>query len=257
MADGSNNQGTNISGDVSSLSGLNARRENIPDTGLAQPVGFDRGIDNALLPKRGVPVTSDDLRDSTERIINASTTNIIRDPDNKNIWNVEPDDFYDQADQNDPNKRFDLGKFNKVFDVNREITKRNQRVRDLQKLNELSSTETMTSLYDLNLSQILINTKNTWFGVLDDLLDQRFELDTFNRDNRLFYIGLTIVIIAVILYVYVMLVTDNKPEPISNGNNPIVVVVPGMNGMSAPHIESSNDNATIRNGPPNGSEVRN
>lgn len=235
MADGSNNQGTNISGDVSSLSGLNARRDNIPNTGLAQPVGYNRGIDNALLPKRGVPVTADDLRDSTERIINASTTSIIRDPDNKNIWNVEPSDFYDQADQNDPNKRFDLGKFNKVFDVNREITKRNQRVKDLQKLNELSSTESMTSLYDLNLSQILINTKNTWFGVLDDLLDQRFQLDTFTREDRLFYIGLTIVIIAVILYLYALLISDDQIESPGNGQNqqsPIIVVVP----QSAPPL---------------------
>jgi cell division protein FtsL len=221
MADGSNNQNTNIQdGNTSSLSGLNARRANIPHTNLAQPVGFDRGIDNPLLAKRGVPVTSDDLRDSTERIINASTTNIIRDPDNKNVWNVEPDDFYSQADANDPNRRFDLGKFNKVFDVNREITKRNQRVDDLQKLNKLSSVDTKTSLYDLNISDILINTKNSWFNLLDDLLEQRFQIETFTKENRLFYVGLTVVLIAVILYVYTMLVSTDE-EPVLHTTPPI------------------------------------
>lgn len=210
MADGSNNKNTNVQNNDSSLSGLNARRDNIPDTGLAQPVGYGRGIDNPLLAKRGVPITADDLRDSTARIINASTTNIIRDPDNKNIWDVEPNDFYNKSGTIDPNNRFDLGKFNVVFDVNREITNRNQRVKDLQKLNELSRIETVKSLYDLNISQILINTKNTWFGLLDDLLDKRFELDTFTKDNRIFYIGLTIFFVAVILYLYNMIVEEDK-----------------------------------------------
>ena len=225
MADGSNNQNTNIQPDnTSSLSGLNARRANIPDTNLSQPVGYDRGIDNPLLAKSGVPVTSDDLRDSTARIINASTTNIIRDPDNKNIWNVDPDDFYSQADKSDPNRRFDLGKFNKVFDVNREITKRNQRVEELEKLNRLSQVETRTSLYDLNMSQILVNTKNSWFNMLDDLLEQRFQVSTFTKENRLFYVGLTIVFICVILYLYTVLSAEADPEPIEvQPTQPIVI----------------------------------
>jgi hypothetical protein len=226
MANNSNNQTTNISQNDSSLSGMNARRDNIPDTNLAQPVGYDRGIDNPLLAKRGVPVTSDDLRDSTNRIINASTTNIIRDPNNLNIWNVNPDEFNSQQDANDPNKRFDLGKFNKVFDVNREISKSNQRVKDIQKLNELSKVDTTVSLYDLNISQILINTKNTWFNVLDDLLDRRFNLETFSKENRLFYIGLTILVITVILYLYTMIIfsdDDELPDELMSSGQPIYI----------------------------------
>lgn len=252
MSDGSNNQSSNVqSGNSSSLSGLNARRANIPHTNLAQPVGYDRGIDNPLLAKSGVPVTSDDLRDSTDRIINASTTNIIRDPDNKNIWNVEPDDFYSQADANDPNRRFDLGKFNKVFDINREITKKNQRVEEIQKLNKLSHVETMTSLYDLNISQILVNTKNTWFNLLDDLLEQRFQISTFTKDNRLFYIGLSVVFIAVVLYLYTLLAGDLEndeskvPENIPQNIQPIMIYqVPAQ--MSP--VSNSNSNGNDING---------
>jgi hypothetical protein len=247
MADGSNNQTSNVQSDTkSSLSGLNARRANIPDTNLAQPVGFDRGIDNPLLFKRGVPVTSDDLRDSTDRIINASTTNIVRDPDNKNIWNVDPDDFYSQADASDPNRRFDLGKFNKVFDVNREITKRNQRVEEIQKLNRLSQVETKTSLYDLNMSQILVNTKNSWFNMLDDLLEQRFQLSTLTKDNRLFYIGLTIVFIAVILYLYTMLTSEAEEEPVPSYNGQSIVI------YQVPQTTSSGFDSNV-NGNGNGS----
>ena len=215
MSDGSNNQKTNIEDRGSSLSGLNARRENIPNTGLAQPIGYDRGIDNPLLPKTGVPVTADDLRDSTSRIISASTTNIIRDPDNKNIWNVNPSDMYSAADAADTNKRFDLGKFNKVFDINREITNRNNRVKDLEKLSKLSSIDTSVPLYDLTMSQIIVNTKNTWFGLLDDILDQRIEIDTISKENRLFYIGITVVIICFILYLYIIVAETEKHTEIT------------------------------------------
>lgn len=207
--DGSNNQTSNINNDNSSISGLNARRDNIPDPTLELPVGHDRGIDNPLLAKTGVPVTLDDLRDSTERIINASTTNIMRDPNNLNIFNVESGDLFNVTDQNDPNKRFDLKKFNKVFDINRDLTKQNQKLRDIEYLNKLSSVETKTSLYDLNISQIIINTKNSWFNLLDEMLDRNvkdYDLNMISKDNRLFYVGLTIIVICVILYVYITMV---------------------------------------------------
>ena len=225
MSDNSNNKESNVqSYTKSSVSGLNARRDNIPDDNFAEPTGYDRGIDNALLSKPGVPITEDGFRDSTGRIISASTTNIIRDPDNKNIWDVAPDNFYSEVDQNNPNKRIDLKKFNKVFDVNREITKRNQRVKDLEKLNELSRVETKTSLYDLNISQILINIKNTWFNLLDDLLEQRFQLETFTKENRLFYIGLTIVFIAVIMYIYTMILDEEEDLNNDFGSQPIYMI---------------------------------
>lgn len=208
----------------SSTSGMNPREENSPDPNFFQPTGFDRGIDNPLRSKQGVPVTQDDLRDSTDRIINASTTNIVRDPDNKNVWDVAPDDFYNEVDQNDPNKRFDLKKFNKVFDINREISKRNQRVKDLEKLNELSRVDTITSLYDLNISQILVNIKNTWFNLLDDLLEQRFQLDTFTKENRLFYIGLTILFIASVMYIYTIIVGEEDQYNYDYGSG----YTPGM-----------------------------
>lgn len=48
--------------------------------------------------------------------------------------------------------------------------------------------------------EILINIKNTWFGLLDDLLQQKFYIETFTKNNRLLYLGLTIIIIALIVF---------------------------------------------------------
>ncbi len=97
-------------------------------------------------------------------------------------------------------KTNDLGKFNFMFDRNKEIEVENQRIRDLNKLNTLSQETRQVKLYELSLLDISINTKNAWFNLLDDLLDQRFELETFTQDNRLYYVGITILFFSVIIY---------------------------------------------------------
>ena len=56
--------------------------------------------------------------------------------------------------------------------------------------------------YKLNLLEMAIELKNTWFGILDDILTGNFTLDIILKDNRLFYVGFTILIIAIILYIY-------------------------------------------------------
>lgn len=180
----------------------------------APATSHDR-FDNPLLPHQGVPVTQDDFVDSTERVINATGANVIRDPLNKNVWNVDPSLFYVDSglgiDYGNPNK-FNLGRFNKEFDRNKEIAAKNQDIKDAVKLSELSREDKKVSLYDLSIYQILINTKNAWFNFLDDILDRRFQLDTLTKENRLFYIGLTLLVIAIILYIYFMIVDDKSNE---------------------------------------------
>lgn len=160
-------------------------------------------IDNPLLPRSGVPITDDDFVDSSERIINATNNNDVRYDKINNIWNVDPSEISDNT------KKIDLGKFNKVFERTKEEAKREQKLIDLEKLNKLSEETQRVSLYDLTISQIIINTKNAWFYLLDDLLDQKFSLDTFTKDNRLFYIGITILFFSIISYLYNMIVNEN------------------------------------------------
>jgi hypothetical protein len=175
----------------------------------------DRHImDNPLLPKTGVPLTADDFIDSTNRIITATNTNDVRFDPATNVWNVDPGQFYDNSGLSGidvtPNstKKIDLGKFNIIFERNKEVAKESQRLKDLEKLNALSQEKQTVSLYDLSLFDIIINAKNAWFNVLDDLLDQKLELATFTKDNRLFYLGLTIIVFTTILYIYTLFLTD-------------------------------------------------
>jgi len=168
-------------------------------------------IDNPLLPKGGVPINESDFVDSTARIVGATGSADLRAYANKNIWNVDPGQFYDNSGLSGidatpgSTKQFDLGKFNIMFDRNKEIEVENQRIRDLNKLNAMAQETHQVKLYDLSLLDIIINTKNAWFNLLDDLLDQRFEIETFTQNNRLFYIGITIIFFTVIIYLYILL----------------------------------------------------
>jgi hypothetical protein len=190
----------------------------------APRVSNNNSFDNPLLPKAGIPIADDDFVDSTDRIVNGTNTNDVRIDDgikvgNHNVWSVDPSKVYSSSGlggidtaPNGSSKRFDLGQFNKIFDRNKEIATESQKISDLNKLNALSQETVRTSLYDLSLFQIIINTKNAWFNILDDLLDQKFESETFTKANRLFYIGLTIVFFAVILYLYATIMADDSGQ---------------------------------------------
>jgi hypothetical protein len=173
-------------------------------------------IDNPLLPTKGVPVDDDNFIDSTTKMYEGKVSDY--DNNEKNVWNTDPGLFYDESGLSgidvtpNSNKPFDLNKFNIIFDRNKEIQKENQRIKDLNKLNALSQETNKVSLYNLSMYDIIVNAKNAWFGLLDDLLNRSFNMQTLTKDNRLFYLGLTIVIFCVILYIFVLMMNEGKQE---------------------------------------------
>lgn len=111
------------------------------------------------------------------------------------------------SSNNDPNKfttngKFDIGKFNDAFDQQKADQKEATKNNDEYKLRLLNSDVAPKSLYESTVSDILYGVKNTWFFLLDDLLQQKFTIYTFTRDNRLFFIGITLIVIALIVYLY-------------------------------------------------------
>jgi hypothetical protein len=150
-------------------------------------------IDNRLLDTNEIPVDKDD------KYYDAST-NFIDMTDSDGISKAE----------NELKNDFDLGKFNIVFENNKKIVKEHQRLKDLEKLNELSQKKEHISLYNQTIYQILVNTKDTWFNLLDELLDGHYDPSVFYKENRLFYIGTTIMFFSIILYLYAVIIDDNK-----------------------------------------------
>lgn len=110
------------------------------------------------------------------------------------------------------NKNFDAQKFNKEFVFKKEEAKIQNRIKDQKKLDYLNdrANSTRPPLYKLNLSELLIGIKDTWFGILDDLLAWNINSKILTKRNRLFFIGLTLIIFSVILYLYLFFLEEKK-----------------------------------------------
>ena len=64
--------------------------------------------------------------------------------------------------------------------------------------------------YNQTIFQIHDGIKHTWSNLLNDVLDHKFETNTFTKEHRLFYIGITFVIIVLIMCLYDTLVYTDK-----------------------------------------------
>lgn len=96
---------------------------------------------------------------------------------------------------------FNLALFNKKYD---EVRKQRQQIlkqQEQEKLNQLGSTTYSKQLHEYTIGELIINMKNSIFGLMKDLLQFKFTRDTLLKENRLFYIGILITIIILIIYV--------------------------------------------------------
>lgn len=112
-------------------------------------------------------------------------------------------------------KKFDLAKFNKEFVFKKEEAKVQNRIKSQAKIDRLTELVNIEKkpLYSYSVSEMIIGIKDTWFGILDDVLAQRIELKTITKRDRLFFMGLTFIIICAVLYSYnFFLEDDDKTE---------------------------------------------
>ena len=110
----------------------------------------------------------------------------------------------------DDNKKFNL-QFDKLKADAKEKYKKNQEDR-LLKLNTEANQPSTTPFYKKNIGQLFIGIKDTWFEILDDVLNKDFSIRIFTKDNRLFFIGLTICIIGFILVIYDMFINPSDDD---------------------------------------------
>lgn len=109
-----------------------------------------------------------------------------------------------------PPKQFDVQDFNKKFNEDKAKRKEESKQRELDKLAELNKPVREKRLLEMNFADILIGIKDSWFGILDDLLQQKCTFDTFTKHNRLFFVGLTLMLIGSIVFMYDLLVDDSE-----------------------------------------------
>ncbi len=125
--------------------------------------------------------------------------------------------------------------FNQKFEQTKELTKEIIKEKDRQRLENLNKETTERSITELSVMEILIGIKDTWFELIDDLLQKKFNATTFTMNNRMFFIGITIIIIAVLAYIYSLFTSD---EPNNNENKIVKIYHVYQNGKIA---ESNGD----------------
>lgn len=108
--------------------------------------------------------------------------------------------------------RFNVKEFNVGFEQARDITKAKIREQDKEKLGELNKITYRKKITEMSVGEIMIGVKDTWFDLIDDLLQRKFSFETFTKNNRMFFMGLTIVIIVLVVYIYDVFTRDVQPE---------------------------------------------
>ncbi len=108
-----------------------------------------------------------------------------------------------------------LATFNKKFEQQKLLIKNRSKKKEKELNSKLNKTVPYTPIYSQNLWSILVNLKNAWFDILDDLLNGKFSWNIFTKDSRLFYVGLTFCIIAIILFLLEYITNEEKE---SKGN---------------------------------------
>ena len=94
-------------------------------------------------------------------------------------------------------KYYDSYLFNRKFD---EYIKKVDTERELKNKIELTDLNTIANIeilpYQLPINEILINLKNLWFYIFDNVIKLNLSLDILNTDN-LFYFGISFIVIYI------------------------------------------------------------
>ena len=103
-----------------------------------------------------------------------------------------------ESEEDDKEKKFDNNAFEKEKIKQKNLYK--QKISD--RLKYLNNKQYKKSLTDLSISETLNGIQNSWFEILDDILNQQTIYESFSKDNRLYFVGITIFFFAFILYYY-------------------------------------------------------
>lgn len=94
---------------------------------------------------------------------------------------------------------FDIAEFNKKFNQVMDEKKKETEKADNSKLRQLElATEKKKSPYNQTLGEIIIGIKDSIFGIIGDILDGEFDAELITKNHRLYYIGMTLIMIVLI-----------------------------------------------------------
>jgi len=103
-------------------------------------------------------------------------------------------------------EQFNIRQFNKNYQMEQNAFEEESALESEEMLVQLNNNANKVhikkSLVDSSIFEIFRGIINSWFHLLDDLMRQKYSTEIFTKDDRLFYFGITFVIIAVIMFLY-------------------------------------------------------
>jgi hypothetical protein len=112
---------------------------------------------------------------------------------------VNKDSGFSEQELEEAKKDFDINKFNAVFEKEIENTNKKTKEEEEKRLKELNKVKEEKDIYNMSVGEILINLKDELFDIIYDIITLRI-FTTYNKPNRFFYIGLALMLYAIIMY---------------------------------------------------------
>lgn len=103
---------------------------------------------------------------------------------------------------NNPQQEFDIKQFNINFDAMKSKISAQNEIIDAETLAKLNNQSNLPKIpiYLQTPEDIIFNVKTTWFNIYDEIVANGFQLQIFDKNDRLFYIGITCLFFAFVLY---------------------------------------------------------
>lgn len=103
-----------------------------------------------------------------------------------------------------PNGKIDVDRLNRDFDQYKEKRKNYLKESFDDRTANLNDDDIIPP-YNLSVGEIMINMKKTLVGILNDLARYRLNSDMVTKDDRLFYLGLCLIMFGILLYLLILL----------------------------------------------------
>lgn len=104
--------------------------------------------------------------------------------------------------EKEPEYNFSVDKFNDYFDKFKENINIKRNIQDTKKLEILNNDSKIqhVPLYEQSLREILFKLKITWFDIFDEMNTHGIFLSILTKNNRLFYLGISLILFSLLFY---------------------------------------------------------
>lgn len=98
--------------------------------------------------------------------------------------------------------KFDITEFNTSFEKQKQLQKEEEHKAEAGRLNKMNKEIYRKKISEMSLNELMSEWKNSLIGILNDLLNLRWSFGTLFAENRLFFLGITIVFCVLLFYIF-------------------------------------------------------